>query len=153
MYTVGLYSKVVSILFFPLMTDASRSLREQMHKCWACDVSLSGLGQFSRHIECEEHNSKLISLKQRTERGFKVDYSNDELKDLCVQRDHNRRLIKYVYQKCIPESVPWAKNSQKHGRCLFHQDCMIGGEAGGVCGPVQKASVRALTPHRSLKTY
>lgn len=76
------------------MADASRSLREQMHKCWACDVSLSGLEQFSRHIECEEHNSKLISLKQRTERGFKVDYSNDELKDLCVQRDHNRMLIK-----------------------------------------------------------
>ncbi|XP_058235597.1 zinc finger protein 106 isoform X2 [Hemibagrus wyckioides] len=71
----------------------------EMHKCWACDVSLSGLEQFSRHIECEEHNSKLFSLKQRTERGFKVDYSNDELKDLCVQRDHNRMLIKMQRHK------------------------------------------------------
>ncbi|KAK3516838.1 hypothetical protein QTP70_024897 [Hemibagrus guttatus] len=72
---------------------------EQMHKCWACDVSLPGLEQFRKHIECEEHNSKLISLKQRTDRGFKVDYNNDELNDLCVQRDHNRMLLKMQRNK------------------------------------------------------
>ncbi|GAA6105487.1 uncharacterized protein LOC125139072 [Tachysurus ichikawai] len=67
---------------------------KQMHKCWACDVSLPGLEQFSRHIKCNEHIRKLTSLKQRRERGLAVAYNNDELKVLCAQRDHNRMIFK-----------------------------------------------------------
>ncbi|KAB5540081.1 hypothetical protein PHYPO_G00097260 [Pangasianodon hypophthalmus] len=72
---------------------------EQMHKCWACDVSVPGLEQFSKHIETKEHISKLFSLKQRKQSGFAVDYSNDELNALCAQRDQNRSLLKLQKHK------------------------------------------------------
>ncbi|KAK2864333.1 hypothetical protein Q7C36_003487 [Tachysurus vachellii] len=67
---------------------------EQTHKCWACDVSLPGLEQFSKHIKCNKHIRKLMSLKKRRESGMTVDYNNDELKVLCAQRDHNRMMVK-----------------------------------------------------------
>ncbi|KAF4071104.1 hypothetical protein AMELA_G00281240 [Ameiurus melas] len=72
---------------------------EQMHECWACDVSVLGLEQFRKHIETVEHKHKLLSLKKRRESGFTVDYSNDEMTALCAQRDRNRSMFKQQKSK------------------------------------------------------
>ncbi|KAF5900263.1 zinc finger protein, partial [Clarias magur] len=72
---------------------------QQVHKCWACDVSVLGLEQFRMHIEAEEHKSELLALTQRTQSGFTVDYDDVELNALSAQRDHQRFMFKQQKRK------------------------------------------------------
>lgn len=61
-----------------------------MHKCWACDMSKTGMAEFKVHVGTLYHEYMLFELRKITADGKTVDYSaeiDDELRALCVQRD------------------------------------------------------------------
>ncbi|XP_047657917.1 uncharacterized protein LOC125139072 [Tachysurus fulvidraco] len=97
--------------------EAIESLKagEQKHKCWACDVSLPGLEQFSKHRES----------------GLMVDYNNDELKVLCAQRDHNRMMAKKQKNREKMNKKRERKAAKIHGG--FYQTTRT--KAFGIPGP------------------
>ncbi|KAK7150360.1 hypothetical protein R3I93_011577 [Phoxinus phoxinus] len=62
----------------------------QVHKCWACDMTKTGIAQFKEHVKTLYHKYMLFELQKITADGKKVDYSSeidDELRALCYQRD------------------------------------------------------------------
>ncbi|XP_051954828.1 uncharacterized protein LOC127624169 [Xyrauchen texanus] len=69
---------------------------EQVHKCWACDVSMTGLWLYKKHIVTCDHKQMLLNLQKRRNDGQnEVDYSveiDDELKALCNKRDKKKNL-------------------------------------------------------------
>ncbi|XP_058612078.1 uncharacterized protein znf106b isoform X2 [Onychostoma macrolepis] len=53
---------------------------EQLHKCWACNVSVMGLEQYKEHIADRNHTQNLFKLnqnKRRKRKSFKPDYNID----------------------------------------------------------------------------
>ncbi|XP_051510992.1 uncharacterized protein znf106b isoform X2 [Myxocyprinus asiaticus] len=69
---------------------------EQVHKCWACDMSMTGLKLYKKHIVTSDHKHMLLNLQKRRDDGQnEVDYSVDideELKALCAKRDQEINL-------------------------------------------------------------
>lgn len=62
----------------------------QVHKCWACDMTKTGMAQFKVHIHTLHHKYMLFELQKISADGKTVDYSaeiDDELRALCYQRD------------------------------------------------------------------
>ncbi|XP_057209314.1 uncharacterized protein znf106b isoform X1 [Triplophysa rosa] len=83
---------------------------EQVHKCWACDLSVMGLKDFKKHIGTFNHKYKMAILTEKRSYDDKstMDYSDevdDELKALCAQRDQQKnqkktdRLLKWIQAK------------------------------------------------------
>ncbi len=69
------------------------SYSEHKHKCWACDMTVTGISAFKMHISTQYHKMKLLDLTKNRKLGKNtVDYSVEfkELKDLCTQRDLER---------------------------------------------------------------
>ncbi|XP_057209316.1 uncharacterized protein znf106b isoform X2 [Triplophysa rosa] len=71
---------------------------EQVHKCWACDLSVMGLKDFKKHIGTFNHKYKMAILTEKRSYDDKstMDYSDevdDELKALCAQRDQQKEQI------------------------------------------------------------
>ncbi|XP_016094140.1 uncharacterized protein znf106b [Sinocyclocheilus grahami] len=70
---------------------------EHEHKCWACEMTMTGIAVFRKHISTQNHKMKLLELTKNRKLGKNtVDYSVEfnELKDLCAQRDHKRFMKK-----------------------------------------------------------
>ncbi|XP_042603418.1 uncharacterized protein znf106b [Cyprinus carpio] len=70
---------------------------EHEHKCWACEMTVTGIAEFKKHISTQYHKMKLSELTKNRKLGKNtVDYSVEfnELKDLCSQRDHERFMKK-----------------------------------------------------------
>lgn len=66
------------------------SYSPQVHKCWACDMSKTGMEQFKQHVGTLYHKYMLFELQKITADGKPVDYNaeiDDELRALCHQRD------------------------------------------------------------------
>ncbi|XP_051731389.1 uncharacterized protein znf106b isoform X1 [Ctenopharyngodon idella] len=66
----------------------------QVHKCWACDMSKTGMAEFKVHVGTLYHEYMLFELRKITADGKTVDYSgeiDDELRALCVQRDQQMK--------------------------------------------------------------
>ncbi|XP_056620301.1 uncharacterized protein znf106b [Triplophysa dalaica] len=65
---------------------------EQVHKCWACDLSVTGMPEYKKHIGTANHKTNMSILTKRRSDNDKsaVDYREEfdyELKALCDQRD------------------------------------------------------------------
>ncbi|KAL1253649.1 hypothetical protein QQF64_015878 [Cirrhinus molitorella] len=67
---------------------------EQEHKCWACEMSVMGMAAFKKHIATQNHQLKLLELINNRQLGeITEDYIEiDKLKDLCAQREEEKRL-------------------------------------------------------------
>ncbi|XP_016404269.1 uncharacterized protein LOC107737316 [Sinocyclocheilus rhinocerous] len=78
---------------------------EQLHKCWACDVSVMGLEQYKEHIATRKHKQSLFKLhgKRNKRKPLQVDYNinltDNELKALYDLRQQDRRERKNL-DKC-----------------------------------------------------
>lgn len=62
----------------------------QVHKCWACDMTKTGMAQFEKHVGTLYHKYMLFELQKISADGKTVDYSadvDDELRALCDQRN------------------------------------------------------------------
>ncbi|XP_073708851.1 uncharacterized protein znf106b [Garra rufa] len=99
----------------------------QNHKCWACEMSVTGMAAFKQHIGTQYHKIKLSELEKNKKRGkITVDYSVefDELKDLCAQRDRERRRKKNLDQCTICfERFP-KKEWDKHMHSISHHQAI-----------------------------
>ncbi|XP_050995371.1 uncharacterized protein znf106b isoform X2 [Labeo rohita] len=66
---------------------------EQEHKCWACEMSMTGMAAFKKHIDTRYHKIKLLELANNRQLGkITVDYSMEleELIDHCAQSDQEK---------------------------------------------------------------
>ncbi|KAF4099499.1 uncharacterized protein znf106b isoform X1 [Onychostoma macrolepis] len=70
---------------------------EHEHKCWACEMTVTGIAAFKEHVSTQYHKMKLSDLTKNRILGKKtVDYSVEfnELKDLCAQREQEKFMKK-----------------------------------------------------------
>ncbi|XP_051951979.1 uncharacterized protein LOC127622088 [Xyrauchen texanus] len=67
---------------------------EQVHKCLACDMVVTELWEYKKHIATHGHKNMLSKLQKRTSSGENpVDYSvefDDEFKARCAKRDKEK---------------------------------------------------------------
>ncbi|XP_067272931.1 uncharacterized protein znf106b [Pseudorasbora parva] len=66
----------------------------QEHKCWACDMTKTGIAQFKQHVGTQYHKYMLFELQKISADGKPVDYStelDDELRALCDRRDQQKK--------------------------------------------------------------
>ncbi|XP_043075125.1 zinc finger protein 106 [Puntigrus tetrazona] len=80
---------------------------EQLHKCWACDVTVMGLQQYKEHITLPKHRHNLFKLKhKRLKRkpldvNYNTEMTDDEMKALYdLRRQNQSRSKKTDLKKC-----------------------------------------------------
>ncbi|XP_056115890.1 zinc finger protein 106 [Rhinichthys klamathensis goyatoka] len=87
----------------------------QVHKCWACDMTKTGMAQFKVHIRTLYHKYMLFELQKITADGKTVDYSaeiDDELRAFCYQRDQQ------MQEKKREKTKKWKQAKLKRAQLL-----------------------------------
>ncbi|KAA0708646.1 hypothetical protein E1301_Tti008100 [Triplophysa tibetana] len=118
---------------------------EQVHKCWACDLSVMGICEYKKHIGTAIHKINMAILKKRRSDNDKsaVDYReefDDELKALCTQRDLQTnkkkevRFLKWMQGKEVKikgkQKAPQTKLIQKFPMKNMSQSFQVPAKAG-----------------------
>ncbi|XP_026146908.1 uncharacterized protein znf106b isoform X2 [Carassius auratus] len=98
----------------------------QLHKCWACDVSVMGLEQYKEHIATEMHKQNLFKLqdKRHKREHFKADYNIDlkdtEIKALFDPRPQGRKKKKDLDRCSICHHRFPEQDWDKHMHSFIH---------------------------------
>ncbi|XP_052390925.1 uncharacterized protein LOC127938380 [Carassius gibelio] len=136
---------------------------EQLHKCWACDVSVMGLELYAEHIATREHKHRLIKLhcKRNTRKLLEVDYNitltDDESKaiyDLRQQSKEKKNLERcFICLHGFPE-----QERDKHMHSVIHRGAieqMKGSEQEHKCWAceISVMGISAFKQHIRNKTH